>query len=98
MRWLLALVVGLGSIVGGIWWRRGVYLDPQALADWSTGDLVPGAVLGWALIIGGVCLVTLAASHAMSAGLLSVRDEPAPGKAGGVASSERVPRARVVRR
>lgn len=99
MRWVFALVAGLGSIIGGVLLRRGVYLDPQALANWGAGELVWSAVLGWGLMIGGICLVTLAVSHAMSAPMLPGREPPASSVVDvGPTRFDRVPRARVVRR
>ncbi len=99
MRWLIALVVGVGAMIGGVVLRRSVYLDPQALADWGAGDLVPSAVLGWVLIIGGVCAVTLAASHAMSASLRPKADGPLAVEAADTSVGDsKMPRARVVRR
>lgn len=97
-RWLFAMVAGVGSIIGGVVLRRSVYVDPQALADWGAGDFVPQAGLGWALVFGGICAVTLAASHAMSASLLPTSEKPSEGDVGeGFAGGTKVPRARVVR-
>lgn len=99
MRWLAALVAGVVSIIGGVVLRRSVYLDSQALADWGAGDLVPSAVFGWALIVGGVCAVTLAASHAMSASMRPKVDGPVPIDAADASVGDsKMPRARVVRR
>lgn len=99
MRWLLAVITGVGSIIGGVVLRRSVYLDPQALADWSSGELVPDAVLGWGLILGGVCVVTLAASHAMSVSLQLKPEERLLVEAGDpTVGDSKMPTARVVRR